>query len=212
AVWSALERAVAERTVSSHPYDYLIATETLPETIYVWRDGRIIYQTLTNSGVSQAPTEQGTWPVYVRYTTTTMTGTNPDGSHYSDPGIPNVAYFHGGDAVHGFIRSGYGYPQSVGCLEIPISNSAVMFPLDPIGTLVTVTTGNLVSELSGASAPSTSATPSAPPTTVPATTTTVPATTTTVPATTTTVPATTTTVPATTTTAAAPTTTAPSAG
>jgi lipoprotein-anchoring transpeptidase ErfK/SrfK len=67
-----------------------------------------------------------------------MSGTNPDGSHYSDPGIPWVSYFHGGDALHGFIRPGYGYPQSDGCVEMPISNAAVVFPLTPLGTLVTV--------------------------------------------------------------------------
>ena len=33
-----------------------------------------------------------------------MSGTNPDGSHYTDPGIPCVSYFNGGDALHGFIR------------------------------------------------------------------------------------------------------------
>jgi lipoprotein-anchoring transpeptidase ErfK/SrfK len=49
-----------------------------------------------------------------------------------------VSYFHGGDALHGFVRPGYGYPQSDGCVEMPISNAAVVFPLTPLGTLVTV--------------------------------------------------------------------------
>ena len=42
-----------------------------------------------------------------------MSGTNPDGSHYIDPGIPDVSYFNGGDALHGFIRASYGFPQSL---------------------------------------------------------------------------------------------------
>ena len=37
-----------------------------------------------------------------------MSGTNPDGSHYSDPGVPWVSYFNGGDALHGFLRASYG--------------------------------------------------------------------------------------------------------
>ena len=65
-------------------------------------------------------------------------GTNPDGSHYSDPGVPWVSYFHGGDALHGFIRPGYGYPQSLGCVEMPPANAEVVYPYTPIGTLVTV--------------------------------------------------------------------------
>ena len=67
-----------------------------------------------------------------------MRGTNPDGSHYADPGVPWVSYFHGGDALHGFIRPGYGYPQSLGCVEMPPANAEVVYPYTPLGTLVTV--------------------------------------------------------------------------
>jgi len=88
----------------------------------------------------------------LRYASTTMTGTNPNGTHYSDPGVPDVAYFNGSDAVHGFPRASYGFPQSDGCVELPIVNAAVVFATDPYGTLVTVTTGNLAAEL-GVSTP-----------------------------------------------------------
>jgi lipoprotein-anchoring transpeptidase ErfK/SrfK len=67
-----------------------------------------------------------------------MTGTNPDGSHYSDPGVPWVNYFNGGDAVHGFPRGSYGTPQSNGCVELPIETAAKVFPLLAIGDLVIV--------------------------------------------------------------------------
>ena len=67
-----------------------------------------------------------------------MTGTNPDGSKYSDPGVPWVSYFNGGDALHGFDRPGYGWAQSLGCVEMAPSNAEVVYPLTPIGTLVTV--------------------------------------------------------------------------
>ena len=97
-----------------------------------------VYTTRANTGVAAAPTASGTFPVYVRYRVTTMTGTNPDGSKYVDPGIPWVSYFNGGDALHGFVRGGYGYPQSDGCVEMPPANAAVVYPLTPIGTLVTV--------------------------------------------------------------------------
>lgn len=151
-VWGTLLKAVADREVTSQPYDYLIATETLPETLYVWREGRIIYQSPANTGVAGATTPLGTWPVYLRYTATTMSGTNPDGSHYSDPGVPWVSYFYEGDAVHGFVRSRYGFPQSDGCVELPVANAAIVFPFDPLGTLVTVTSGDLTTELTPAGA------------------------------------------------------------
>ena len=43
-----------------------------------------------------------------------------------------------GDALHGFVRSSYGSPQSNGCVEMTYANAALVWPLTPIGTLVTV--------------------------------------------------------------------------
>lgn len=151
-VWAALLDAVATRDVTTRPYTYLMVTETLPETLYVWRGGQVVFQTPVNTGVYRATTPLGTWPVYLRFTSVTMKGTNPDGTKYDDPGVPWVSYFYESDAVHGFLRSGYGYPQSDGCVELPYSSAETVFPLDTYGTLVTVTTGDLWQPL-GTTAP-----------------------------------------------------------
>ncbi len=138
-VWDTLLLAAAGGQTNTYGhYDFVEVATSIPEHADVWRDGQIAYSTLANTGIEAAPTEVGTWPVYARYTSTTMSGTNPDGSHYSDPGVPWVSYFHGGDALHGFIRSSYGSPQSLGCVELPPSHAEVVFPYTPIGTLVTV--------------------------------------------------------------------------
>jgi hypothetical protein len=138
AVWLALLRATATHRFHSAPYDYIEVSTSIPETLRVWQAGKIIYSSPTNTGITARPTELGTFPVYERFLSTTMSGTNPDGSSYSDPGVPYVAYFNGGDAVHGFLRPGYGYPQSLGCVELPYSAASVVFRYDPIGTLVCV--------------------------------------------------------------------------
>ncbi len=139
-VWDTLILAAAADQVNSYGhYDFVEVSTTVPEHADVWRDGQMAYSTLANTGIAAAPTEVGTWPVYARYVTTTMSGTNPDGSKYVDPGIPWVSYFNGGDALHGFIRSSYGRPQSLGCVEMPPANAAVVYPYTPIGTLVQVT-------------------------------------------------------------------------
>ena len=93
-----------------------------------------------NTGISGAETALGTYPVFEHLPETTMSGTNPDGSHYSDPGIKWVSYFNGGDALHNFDRSSFGTPQSLGCVELPLAASAEIYPYTPIGTLVTVET------------------------------------------------------------------------
>ena len=138
-VWTDLLNDVQSGHGNALPWDYVLVNQTVPESATVYKDGAAVYGTAVNTGVAGAPTENGTWPVFARYTVTTMSGTNPDGSHYVDPGIPWVSYFHGGDALHGFVRGSYGTPQSDGCVEMPISNAAVVFPLTPLGTLVTVT-------------------------------------------------------------------------
>jgi lipoprotein-anchoring transpeptidase ErfK/SrfK len=137
-VWAALLRAVAHRWINRSAYDYVMVSTGSPEYVSLWRDGEVIYKTLANTGIPAAPTALGTYPVYARYVTTTMSGTNPNGTPYDDPGIPWVSYFNGGDALHGFLRASYGFPQSLGCVEMPYSSAHTVFPFTPIGTLVSV--------------------------------------------------------------------------
>jgi lipoprotein-anchoring transpeptidase ErfK/SrfK len=138
AVWTDLLADAASGHADANPYRYVYVSQNNPETVTVYSDGTPVYNTLANTGVPGAPTQQGTFPVFARYLVTTMSGTNPDGTTYVDPGIPWVSYFNGGDALHGFDRSSYGWPQSDGCVEMPPGNAAVVYPLTPIGTLVTV--------------------------------------------------------------------------
>jgi lipoprotein-anchoring transpeptidase ErfK/SrfK len=137
-VWGDLLSAVENGQGDALPYGYVYVSQTVPESATVYQNGAEVYRTVANTGVAGALTGVGTFPVYARYTVTTMSGTNPDGSKYVDPGIRWVSYFNGGDALHGFPRASYGFPQSDGCVEMPIANAATVFPLTPLGTLVTV--------------------------------------------------------------------------
>jgi lipoprotein-anchoring transpeptidase ErfK/SrfK len=92
-----------------------------------------------NTGISIRPTANGTFPIYVRYAFNYMTGHNPDGSYDDDPVVVYwINYFNGGDAVHGFGRGSYGWPQSLGCVELPIPTAQAVFSHLAIGDLVTV--------------------------------------------------------------------------
>ncbi len=137
-VWSDLLADLQSGRPNGLSYNYVLVNKALPETTTVFSNGVPVYSTLANTGAAGAATPDGTWAVYVRYVTTTMRGTNPDGTKYVDPGIPWVSYFYKGDALHGYVRAKYGYPQSNGCVEMPPANAAQVFPLTPIGTLVSV--------------------------------------------------------------------------
>jgi lipoprotein-anchoring transpeptidase ErfK/SrfK len=136
--WTALTEAVLAHQDDPASYNNVYVSIGSPEKVTLYENGRKTFTTLANTGVADAPTQSGTYPVYLRFTVTTMSGVMPDGETYHDPGIPWVSYFHGGDALHGFIRSSYGYPQSLGCVEMPFAEAAVLWPHTPIGTLVTV--------------------------------------------------------------------------
>ncbi len=138
ATWATLLAAEALGHGDPAPYTFVTVSEASPETLEVHRGTRVVLSTPANTGVAGAETELGTFPIYARYVLTTMSGTNPDGSHYEDPGVPWVNYFNGGDAVHGFPRASYGFPQSNGCVELPIGTAAQVYPLLAIGDLVIV--------------------------------------------------------------------------
>jgi lipoprotein-anchoring transpeptidase ErfK/SrfK len=138
ATWHALTLAVLQNRRDPSSYNYVYVSKALPEHVKLYVNGRVSFTSPVNTGVSDAPTVDGTFPVYLRYTTTTMSGLLPDGKPYHDTGIPWVSYFNGGDALHGFIRSSYGYPQSLGCVEMPFAEAGVLWPHTPIGTLVSV--------------------------------------------------------------------------
>ena len=76
--------------------------------------------------------------MYSHLQSTTMSGTNPDGSPYNDPGVLWVSYFNGGDALHYFPRGSYGSPQSLGCVEMELSPAAAVWPYTPVGAIVHV--------------------------------------------------------------------------
>ena len=120
------------------PYTYVMVSRALPQTLNLYSNGQMVYTTRVNLGIPGEETPSGTWPVYLRYATTTMQGTNPDGSHYYDEGIPSTSYFTGGVALHGFIRPSYGTPQSLGCVEMPFDNAKIVWDQTPYGTLVYV--------------------------------------------------------------------------
>ena len=135
--WRALLTAREHNQFNNAGYSYAVASEASPESLTVYHDAHVVVQTPANTGVAGAPTALGTYPVYERLRSQTMQGTNLDGSHYSDF-VQWVAYFHGGDAVHYMPRSGYGSPQSLGCVEVPYAAAERAWGYLTYGTLVSV--------------------------------------------------------------------------
>jgi lipoprotein-anchoring transpeptidase ErfK/SrfK len=115
----------------------VLVNQANPETAKFWHNGKLVETTLVNTGIAGRSTDDGTFPVYSRFPITQMKGTNPDGTKYNDT-VQFVSYFNGGDALHYYSRGGYGYYQSLGCVEMPYTAAQDVYPLTTYGTLVTV--------------------------------------------------------------------------
>ena len=138
-VWSALLSDVISDKPSATPYVYVLVNKVVPQNLTLWNNGVAQYVGIpVNSGAPGADTTDGTYAVFEHVRFSDMKGTNVDGSTYNDPNVPYASYFNGGDALHGFIRASYGTPQSNGCVEMSYADAALVWPLTPIGTLVTV--------------------------------------------------------------------------
>ena len=166
-VWTALLNDVINDKPSATPYVYVLVNKVVPQTATLWNNGTVQYTVPVNSGAPGADTTDGTYAVFEHVRYSDMKGTNVDGSTYNDPNVPYASYFNGGDALHGFIRASYGTPQSNGCVEMSYANAALIWPLTPIGTLVTVEGPNF-----GTAPPPTTTTTTAPGATTTTTTTT----------------------------------------
>jgi hypothetical protein len=136
-LWPTLAQAALADKVNPDGYSWVDVTESLPEQLVLWHNGQVALTSLANTGIPQTPTDTGTYPVYLRLQFQIMRGVNPDGTPYADP-VHWISYFNGGDAVHGFVRASYGFPQSLGCVELPVPTAKVVWPYLHIGSLVTV--------------------------------------------------------------------------
>jgi lipoprotein-anchoring transpeptidase ErfK/SrfK len=159
AVWTALLNDVINHKVDATPYVYVLVNKTVPQNLTLWNNGTAEFAGVPiNTGAPGADTVDGSYAVFEHVRYSEMKGTNPDGTTYDDPNVPYASYFNGGDALHGFVRSSYGSPQSNGCVEMTYADAAQIWPLTPIGTLVTVVGPDF-----GTAPPPTTTTTTAPP-------------------------------------------------
>jgi hypothetical protein len=137
-LWQAVLSAVAHGQGDQNGYTFALVQKATPETITIWHNGRVVLHGLANTGAPATPTPDGTWPVYLRRPAQVMRGLYPDGAPYADP-VQYVSFFNGDYAVHSMKRASYGSAQSLGCVELPLSEAQHAWPYLTYGSLVTVT-------------------------------------------------------------------------
>ncbi|MCL4423204.1 MAG: L,D-transpeptidase [Actinobacteria bacterium] len=137
--WSTLLSASSAGQYDPFGFSYALVTkDPLPERITVWHEGQVVLTSPVNTGIPGGATPDGTFPVYQRYRSQTMHGFTATGAPYVYPNVQYVNYFKGNFAIHAFKRAAYGFPQSQGCVELPIAAAATAWNYLHYGTLVTV--------------------------------------------------------------------------
>lgn len=136
-LWVSLLDALASGYRNSGGYNYALGDQARPQSLRVWHNGVLVENVPANTGIAASPTPDGNFNVFARFRSQVMKGTNPNGSKYADP-VQYVAYFNGGDAVHYIPRANYGIPQSLGCIELNLSDAAKVWPYLAYGTIVSV--------------------------------------------------------------------------
>lgn len=117
---------------------WVLVSQTQPQTLKAWQAGQWILETNVNTGVDNT-TPDGNFIIYSRHKYYPMKGIFPiTNKPYFDKKVPYVNFFNGAEAIHGFHRYAYGYPQSAGCVELPINNAKRLYKILYVGAIVTI--------------------------------------------------------------------------
>ena len=137
-VWKKAFKDLKNHKANKYGLTVIWADKTFPKTLHLWRNGKNILVSFVNTGVFDAPTYNGIFPVYKRYFEATMSGKTPWHQPYDDKNIPFINYFDFGEAIHGFPRGMYGINKSLGCLELPLRNAWIIWKKINYGTMVDI--------------------------------------------------------------------------
>lgn len=102
-------------------------------------DGTTVLKTvLVSTGVARHPTPIGSYKVYLKVASQTMSG-GTGSERYVLPGVPWIMYFAGENAVHGtYWHKNFGKPMSHGCVNLTIADAKWFYDWAPLGTPVIV--------------------------------------------------------------------------
>jgi hypothetical protein len=159
-LWNTMLSDLANGQKNPRGYSWVLVNKAQPESVTIFHDDKVIFHSLANTGIAATPTPDGSFAIYKRFISTTMQGTNPNGTPYVDHNVPYVNYFHYGDAIHGFVRASYGFPQSLGCVELPIAEAKIAWGLLHYGDVVTIVGGRGAAVDNSVNAGSVTGTPS----------------------------------------------------
>lgn len=102
------------------------------QMLYAWSGDVLVNSFLVSTGTWQHPTVTGTFEVYLKLVSTTMSGPG-----YYLENVPYTMYFYGDYGIHGtYWHSNFGTPMSHGCVNMYTPDAAWLYDFSPYGTKV----------------------------------------------------------------------------
>lgn len=102
------------------------------QMLYAWSGDTLMRSFLVSTGTWQHPTITGTFEVYLKLVSTTMSGPG-----YYLEGVPYTMYFSGDYGIHGtYWHHNFGTPMSHGCVNMYTPDAAWLYDFSPYGTKV----------------------------------------------------------------------------
>jgi hypothetical protein len=136
-------RTTAETTLaapSAHPASsgHWVDVNISRQQVTAYNGSTPIKTVWTSTGTRRHPTVVGTFHVWLRLRSTTMSGGSyRAGDHYHLPGVPWVQYFYRGYALHGtYWHHNFGHPMSHGCVNLTTDDSAWFYNFGFLGMAV----------------------------------------------------------------------------
>jgi len=105
------------------------------QTVTAYRGSTPLKTVLTSTGIRRHPTVVGTFRVWARVKSQTMSGgSRAAGDYYRLPGVSNIQYFYRGFALHGtYWHRNFGHPMSHGCVNLTLDDAAYFYSFGYIG-------------------------------------------------------------------------------
>lgn len=115
-----------------------ISVNLFEQTLTVYDHNRLIFATMTSTGVDHFWTRPGLFHIQKKLETETMSNSVQDDFYYLED-VPWTMYFDEGRALHGaYWHNGFGYPHSHGCVNLSVGDSHWLYNWASAGDFVYV--------------------------------------------------------------------------
>lgn len=121
-------------------YDHWVEVDLSEQRTTLYTGSTAVRSFTISSGVAAWPTVTGTFSVWYKTASQTMTGgSRASGDYYYLPNTTWVTYFHGDYSFHtAYWHNNFGQPMSHGCINMRAADAKALYDFAPLGTKVVV--------------------------------------------------------------------------